>query len=90
MIKATLPNLYGVEKVTVKAILPSKLNGPRLLVQLPNGRYSILIPPKYEITKVVGEDIFISAVSKHNYKLIEGDFVISNQEQLQSFINNQR
>lgn len=86
MIKSILPNLYGVESVLIKAILPSKLNGPRLLVQLPNGKYSFLIPPKYEIAQILNEVTLTAAIAKHGYMPIEENFTISNEEQLNDFI----
>lgn len=66
--------------------MTSRLSPVKLIVELPNGKYTFLLPPFYEIEEITERYAYEAAVSKYGYEPVEGEHVLHGREDLKMFV----
>lgn len=75
-----------VEWIKPRAFLVSRLARVKIIAELPNGKYTFLLPPNYEIEDEDEKYAFEAAVSKYGYQLVKEESVINSEKELEIFL----
>ena len=86
MLFSKIKDMPRVEWIKPMAFLTSKLVPVKIIAELPNGQYVFLLPPLYQIEEAVERYVFEAAVAKYEYKLVQEESIVRNQEDLETFL----